>query len=370
MRSQVENKFEERITCASSVTLSEDIFNITGQQLSPTTVQRFFELIANKSFPSAFTLNVFSEYAGYSTWDDFQKKNRDSLKIAQNEKLIPDEYGLALFNICLKNHHFESALEYLKVIPGEGLNHSTVVNIAESLGRVIRNDKKARTILVPELAKLTNGRKYFYESFIDIDYITTYYQKALSDDYLRYSSPVNKQKYITDFAFAKAIEFTGYIKSEDPKKALRVAYELLHKAPIDISWQELAHRFPYARLISVYLISEFLKGKLTDSKIIAAIEKIEIVIENQSPSCAALMLAQLIMALNYCRKYDFVIDVYTKYLPIIRQSVKSNENYLTILNCVKGSFHQKGLVFQPEEVTLTIEFSGSLVSCRSDRPLI
>lgn len=370
MRARVADKFDQRITVASSVKLSEVIAEDTGTRLSPTTVQRFFELIVNQSIPSDFTLNVFSEYAGYSCWDDFQKKNRDSLNLAQNEKLIPDDYGVALFNLCLKNHHFETSLEYLELLPSENLNSTIELKIVESLGWVLRNDKKARKALLPELAKTKNGRRYFYESFIDIDYVNEYYADAIGMYYLRFNSGLDKSKQITDITFGKSIEFIGALKKEKTKKAIQTACELLNKTPIDISWQELAHPFPYARLILVYLISEFLKNRLTDRKINAAIEKIERTIPYLPPSQGALMLSKLMMALNYCGKYNAVIDLYKLYSYTIQESTKGNENYLTILNCVRNSTEKIGLYMPLSPDSLKYEFPGALVSCQSAVPIV
>ena len=165
MREKIEVHATGPITFLSTINLSKEIASRIDKQISPTTLQRFFELISNNSQPSKYTLNILSEFVGYSSFDDLKNKNKEDSPISSNEKLITDEFGIALFNLCLKNHHFDTVQEYLNLLPKENVHFQTQVKIGDSFGNIFRKDKKARAVLLPQLAKTASGRTYFYESF-------------------------------------------------------------------------------------------------------------------------------------------------------------------------------------------------------------
>ena len=270
--------------------------------------------------------------------------------------------------MCLKNHHFDTVLEYLELLPSENLDWNTQLNIANSLGTVLRKDKKAQAVLLPQLAKTEVGRMYFYESFVDIDFINSYYNDAVSKHYLPRIEAYNQKKYITDLTFAKAIEFIAHLKARRKKEAIKTAYALFQKADINTHWKEFIHPFPYARLISVYLISEHLKKKLTQQKIDFTIEKIEEVITNTNQP--TFLLAQLIMALNYCKYYQEIIDLFEKYESLIEQKVKTSSDYLPIIICVKNAYAKLGGSKNVSTIKLDYSLLDIKQSSQNKNPII
>jgi len=368
LREEIEKKFSKRISVSTTIELSDEIEKTTCKKISPTTLQRFFEIIANKSQPSKWTLNILSEYVGYNSWNDLQTKNKEELPISNHEKLITDEFGITLFKLCLKNHHFETVLEYLDLLPNENLNWNTQLNIANSLGSVLRKDKKARAVLLPQLAKTKVGRTYFYESFVDIDYVNQYYQDAISSYYLPRIEVYDQRKYVTDYTFAKAIEFIAHLKVRKRRDAILTASELFQKVDINTPREVFIHPFPYARLIAIYIISEYLKKKLNQQKIDFAIEKIEEVITNTNQP--TFLLSQLIMALNYCNYYQEIIDLFKKHESIIEQKVKTSSDYLPIIVCVKNAFAKLGITTTISTNKLDYSFLDIKQSSQSKPPVI
>lgn len=348
--------------------MSKEIETKIDKKISATTLQRFFELIANNSQPSKYTLNILSEFVNYTSFDDLKNKNKEDSPISSNEKLMMDEFGITLFNLCLKNHHFDTVQEYLNLLPKENIHFPTQLKIADSFGNIFRKDKKAREILLPQLAKTNTGRTYFYESFVDIDFINQYYQKAITNFYLPYSSPYNQKKYLTDFIFTKAIEFIAKIKSGDKKEAIVISFELFQKIDVNIAWQELSHPFPYARLMSVYIISEYLKNNLTVEKTSFAIDKIEDVIANISQP--TFVIAQLIIAFNYCEKFEEVLDLYNKYESIIDSHQKTSSDYFIIVSCVNNAYDQLNINSAITSLSLDYQFKDAEASSLLDKPII
>lgn len=307
-----------------------------------------------------------SEYAGYTSWDDLQKKEDNP--ISRNEKLVPDELGITLFTLCLKNHHFDTVLQYIDLLPSDTYVAKTHRQISRTFGQVFRKDIKARNVLLPELAKTKNGRDYFFETFVDIDYINQYYNKAIVNNYIPAIGSLNEIKNRTDFVFAKSIEFIAYVTSNNHKRAISSSYELFQKINVQSHWQEFSHPYPYARLISVFLISEYLKDKLTSSKVMFSINKIENVLNhNDNP---LFVLAQLIMALNYCECYQEAIGVYEKYKGSIDSSNSTFDyNYASIINCIKNCKENLNIMFQEEILNSVYVFEQRVNSINKKTPV-
>jgi len=54
-------------------TISEDIFNKTGNYLSQTTIKRYFEQSEENLRFLPFVLNSLAQYVGYNDWEAFRK---------------------------------------------------------------------------------------------------------------------------------------------------------------------------------------------------------------------------------------------------------------------------------------------------------
>lgn len=337
LRTKVSDTFSKNLSINSSQDLSKEIFEKTGDRISATTIQRFFELVSNTSYPSKFTLNILSDYAGFQNWEVFKSRFKEELPCTSKNIISPDELGLELFNICLKNKDYDSVFEYLDLLSGTGIEFETRHKIADALGKTIRHDKKSRDFLLKRLAKSQNGRIYFYETFVDIDYLNVYYSDALNNYYLRSLSSLSKKNVNSDTAFAKSIKFISHLKHGQKGKAIFTANELLDKVNINTHWTEFGHPFPYSRLLSVYILQLFLQNKLTTKDVDFCISQVETIIPKLDPTAATFVLSKLIIALNYCERYSDVIALYDKYRAIISKSIKSTHEFIPIMLCYENS---------------------------------
>lgn len=324
------------------MTLADQIFELLGLRISPSTVQRFFELVANKSFPTEHTLNVFSEYAGCTSWDDFMAKYREDVPISNNMKLVPDQFGLLLFQLCLNNQHFDTVLQYVEMLSDEHMAYPTKEQFGTALGRSLRNNVQARKYLLEPLAKSKAGRSMFYENFVDIDYLHAYYLPAIQRHYTKYISPLDRTKYNSDYVFAKALEFIAFVKLKDRRKAIACAYALLQKFPIQSDWREFSHPYPYSRLLGIYLINEHLKKALTSVKVDYCLGRLEELVPAIEARDRLWVISQVAMALNYCGRSEDIVALYQAHMTTIHK-LHPNTTVRSLMKCIERAADKLGI---------------------------
>ena len=164
LREKLKQKLKpQSISVKSTEFLSENIYEKINKTISPSTLQRFFGLITVKSALSKSSLDILSEYAGYSNWESFCNNDKQHY-LNKSGQLIPDKMGLILFEIALKNHNFITIVEYIKLLPSHSQNNS-VLELGELLQNVLLKDKKAKKNLLPKLARIDKVKILFPKLF-------------------------------------------------------------------------------------------------------------------------------------------------------------------------------------------------------------
>lgn len=344
LRNDVKNTFGNGlITVKSSVNLSDAIFYVTRKKISPSTLQRFFELITNTSYPSKVTLNILAEYVNHNSWEDFIQKHKDSINHATDSKLIVDHFGLSLFNICLKNHDFNSVLEYINLLPPSEHTPDTMhQKIAETLGVFLRNSKKGRDILLPELARTVNGREYFFEEFVDLDFLNTYFAEAL-EYYKKGTTIFNKSKQKQAIIFANSIQHLNLIKTNNKRAAIKNATAIQKIIPIEeVSMSALNHIYPIARYYYTQLTYLQLSKQLRPEKVDGILNNVTSTINNNTLSSKEIifLLGKVCEGLLYCKCYHDICWLYQSYKKDIELGYKTAHAYIPLISAVIQSYEQ------------------------------
>lgn len=101
LRKALERALGKRIKSARDFKiLSDSIYNQTQQNISPSTLKRLWGYYSDGTQPRIFTLDVLSQFLGYSDWDDFCRRDEtcdedmpedvDSGQIAEHDDSISD----------------------------------------------------------------------------------------------------------------------------------------------------------------------------------------------------------------------------------------------------------------------------------------
>jgi len=304
--------FPRTVTLSSCDDLALDIFHRTGDTISASTLLRFFDFVVKKSAISVSSLNILSAYVNYSNWDNFCK-NQDNSNLNIQENYFPDEMGLKLFDISLKNHNFSTILDYLMGIPLEIIDEmpGTVYKMGSILGHVFRKDSVARKALLPELAKTEQGRLFFYETFVDVEWHNSYYADAMFY-YKKHINYNNKNRSNRDFVFASTIEINNLTCRNRKKQVLKKSYDLIKRInPEEANPNTIGHKMPTTRYYATYMIYLFLTKSLTDKNVKQITASINALINTTNLSSTnTFIISELFRSLHYCKRYHDVVEYY------------------------------------------------------------
>jgi len=164
IKDEVERIIGRKILTASDCQyLSNDIYQQTKLRVSLNTLRRFFHLMKSKYQPSSFTLNLLSKYCGFSSFDDFiSHKERSHNNYANS--------GSDLLNfLILLFRDFDI----------KGIEDTTYINL---IHEIINNLEKWPQVIdefQSQIAKTPNGQFFYYEQFVNIDNLNSYYGDGL-----------------------------------------------------------------------------------------------------------------------------------------------------------------------------------------------
>jgi hypothetical protein len=173
---------------SDSYLLSELLEN-RGIILSAHTIARFFGLLKErKVYPS--TLKLFCNYIGFDNFQEFiehmQLKHERSL-LRADTSFLGEDFTLFNFKMDLELHNSTELNRYLDALTFESTD---IEDLAHCVGSSIRRTKFQNELL--ELfAKHPNGRRLFYERFVDEDDPNGYFSNALSKYYIKHAKLEN-----------------------------------------------------------------------------------------------------------------------------------------------------------------------------------
>ena len=326
------------INIVSCIVLSEEVYERTNKLISASTLQRVFELIPTTHAISTSSLNILSDYVGCNNWDHF-KKQQETPYFNIKDKYIPDEMAITLLGICLKNHDFKTALEYLDVVAqyDEGKYSNMIGPVFKS---ALRTDKKARKILIPELTKTRSRRSLTVERSVDIDYLDTYYQDVITESKKNIEHN-DKKLYNSDLAFYNSVLFLHSINHNSKKSSIKYAYELISKIrPEEANEDNIKYTFPIIRYHATYLMYLHLSKQLNDKQLNSVIEQVEVIILNaqNENNLISFAVSEIFKALVFCGRYNDIIFLYNKYKKLSLAFDSDDEYYQITMSMVDRSY--------------------------------
>ena len=164
LKDQVKKKFGRRIlSSADCQNLCTDILRSSSVKISFNTIRRFFNLMKAKNAPSMYTLNALSNYCGFFSFENFVTSKVQGVGTEKEYQKTLIGFLTLFFGqvVVFKKDDFT----YLKMVRQSILHLENYPAIIDRFHQ--------------EIARTENGQGYYYERFVFIDKLNSYYGKGL-----------------------------------------------------------------------------------------------------------------------------------------------------------------------------------------------
>jgi len=343
LKEQVQDAYGKNISTSSDIQkLHTDIYTNTGESLSTSTLYRLILSAANKNIPYQNTLDILADYCGHSNWNTFCKLQDHQTSLNTDKEVLLDAMGLRLLQICLQNHDFKSVIDYTKLLPEPWvIDYPLQVKISETYGVAMRHDVQVRKVMLKELALIPQGRHFFYETFVDLDYLNGYYGDAL-DQYEKYTTKLSKRKTLNDLLFINCLRFWRAHLSGDLRKVKQIGHQLFNTLhPSTIHPDNDVHFYPVARWHAYRLIYWHYTDQLTEHKVDNTIAHIESMMSPYQPHEVRVFMSKLFEALLITGYGSFIYPLFLKYQGKVLAEHNESECYTSFY-----AFAKRALTFQ------------------------
>lgn len=200
-----------------------------GCAISTHTIARFFGVLPfRKTYPA--TLDILVNYVGYSSFHHFFEQETQFIERGLNTPVKLFDFGAystISLELAIETNDTESIQELLSSID---MNHSGKADVTQLLGRMVR-ESKHKNELLKTLISIENGRRLFYESYVDEDDANGYFSKALESYYLQHVTTFNNKLFGYCYLISKGIysnKSVNYLLVEFEQLTLKNNSEQLH----------------------------------------------------------------------------------------------------------------------------------------------
>lgn len=200
-----------------------------GYTISSHTLARFFGILPfRKTYPA--TLDILVNYVGYSSFSHYVELETQFIERGLNApaKLFDfGAYSMISLELAIETNDTKSIQELLSSID---MNHSGKADVTQLLGRMVRESKN-KSELLKTLISIENGRRLFYESYVDEDDTNGYFSAALESYYLQHVRTINNKLFGQCFLITKGIyanKSVNHLLVEFENFALKNNDEQLH----------------------------------------------------------------------------------------------------------------------------------------------
>lgn len=210
IKNEIEYVFGRRVVSSRDcIELSDAIYSRTQHQLNPNTLRRFFGLVKASYPPSQSTLTILSRYCGFNSVEDVYnvKQEKEPSELIEPESML--HYLVSIFvDTQVKDYRDKTFLSLVKQTILFLDAHSFLADKFQNL-----------------ISKTKNGQEFYFERFVHIDKLNSYYEKGL-----RYY--LNEKKPTGSLLFVHSILIYKYWLSGNKDKVKEHAEIILeHKSP-------------------------------------------------------------------------------------------------------------------------------------------
>ena len=242
IKGEIEHIFGRRIVSSRDCNqLSDEIYQKTNLQLNPNTLRRFFGLVKAPYPPSHSTLTILSQYCGFQSVDEFEKIRKEETQTQ---------------SIADGTLHFLVSL--FRDITVENAEDRTFLSLVSNTVNFLQRNSALTDKFQSQIAKTKNGQEFYFEKFVNIDRLNSYYGNGLRYYYA-------EKKEINSQIFAHSLLVFRYWLTGNNEMLLR-HFEVLKEQKIDNS----VTPFIYGRYWAAQLYHAHALGQPADKIILDA----------------------------------------------------------------------------------------------------
>ncbi len=316
-------------------------FKQEGCVISGHTIARFFGILPNRKLYPA-TLDILVSYLGYSSFSEYI--NAKDLYIEQqlsskNDLFRAGPFSLTALEIAIKTTNKKDISDLLMTV---NMDHEDKTDLIQFLGSLVRNATNKNEIL-EILISTENGRRLFFESYVDEDDPNGYFSDALQRFYYQNVQTPNNRLFYFTFLISNAI----YHKKSVPVELKE--FECLI-SEVD---ENTLHFHELSRLTETQLLLNYTNGKLTDNQLDLFVERVEEWSTKFNNHELCWLIARPLKALAFSGVIKEVLTHHNFYERVFDCYYKSKMNSMAemiiqfIIHAYYQSMNEKLLLFPP-----------------------
>ena len=163
IKTEIEHIFGRSIVSSRDcIQLSYDVYQKTKCQLNPNTLRRFFGLVKATYPPSHSTLTILSKYCGFHSVDEvvvLKKEETDT---------TPDAESVLHFMVSL-----------FRDVAVKDQNDNAFISVVVNTLNFLNRNQFLADKFQSQIAKTKNGQEFYFEQFVNIDKLNSYYGDGL-----------------------------------------------------------------------------------------------------------------------------------------------------------------------------------------------
>jgi len=265
--------------------------------ISAHTLARFFGFLpSRKLYPS--TLKIICNYLGFEHFEayrNFVQQTRSRSLFSTNGLFENESYSSQSFEMAIQLMDLNEIQEHLNCID---FTHEKIEEIAHLTGFLVRNSAQQNRLL-ELLIQTSNGRRLFFERFVDEDDPNDYFSLALQKYYFKEAKSSNNKLFYNCYLIANASYHRKKI-NEDWVSAVK-------KEMNKIDYGQL-HFHELSRVFETQILIDFQRGGFSRNAITTIQDEVLIVMRSMDNHAQAWVLARLLKALAFSKQLSYAMQ--------------------------------------------------------------
>jgi hypothetical protein len=237
-----------------------------NKTISEFTIARVFGVLKTKSVPSVYTLDILSDYIGFESWDVFYVKHFDEMSEGENcfthpkSDFLVSKGELMLLKYTLEEESYRPVVRYLEqkfsdlnlccpTVFNEGIWELSTV-VGNHISKATNSEKEFMSVI----SKNDNIRTPFFNYWVDMDGLDTYYDSLLENSFVKNIKPTSAD-FAKDEIWFYCIRMYHAIYTLNKSKLLKFGYQLMKKyseAKVNISLTP--YLYPIYRFHAMHIV--------------------------------------------------------------------------------------------------------------------